>query len=279
MSHILQKVAPIGESRDKELLKSASSYVYENRDGVDLLAHVFFPTRGERVGLPAVACFHGGFWDASMATQFIPHCHHFASRDAVSVTFEYRVSSRTESGPMEALEDARSAIRWLSENADVLGIDPERIVVLGAAGGAWLALNLIMPKDKDLTIPVRPCAAILFSALVSTGPKGRHYERFPDKKAAKAHNPFSLMRRKLRPMLFIHGKSDRQCPHEEVVSFTRKSRWRRNKCDLFDFTGADHSFFNFNVHHGNFEMTVSAADRFLTESRVLKPAPEEEEVA
>ena len=277
MSHILQKVAPIGESRDRELLKSASSYVYASHDGVDLLAHVFFPTRGERSQLPVVACFHGGFWDSAMATQFVPHCHHFASRDAVAITFEYRVSSRTGTGPVEALEDAKAAIQWLCENADVLGIDTDRIAVVGAAGGAWLALDLIMPKDKDLSVPVRPRVAVLFSALVNTGPKGRLSERFPDVKAAKALSPLAAMRRKLPPMLFIHGKSDRQAPYEEVVTFCRKSRWRRNRCELVDYTGADHSFFNFNVHHGNFEMTLATADRFLTETGVLNPAPEVEE--
>ena len=102
MSHILQKVAPIGESRDKELLKSASSYVYATRESGDLLAHVFFPQGEAQTSRPAVAFFHGGFWDAAMVTQFVPHCHHFAGRGAVSDTFEYRISSRGTAGPLEA---------------------------------------------------------------------------------------------------------------------------------------------------------------------------------
>ncbi len=130
MSHILQKVAPIGESRDKELLKSASSYIYATRDGVDLLAHVFFPdgiATGER---PVVAFFHGGFWDTSMVTQFVPHCHHFASRGAVAVTFSYRTGSSGNGNPMEALEDAQDAIVWLHENAKNLGIDTTNIAIM-----------------------------------------------------------------------------------------------------------------------------------------------------
>jgi hypothetical protein len=34
---------------------------------------------------------------------------------------------------------------------------------------------------------------------------------------------------------------------------------------------ADHSFFNFNVSHKNFELTVAAADRFLVERGLLPP--------
>jgi acetyl esterase/lipase len=276
MSQILQKVAPIGESRDKELLKSASSYVYASRDGVDLLAHVFFPQGKTDTACPAVAFFHGGFWDAAMVTQFVPHCHHFASRGAVAVTFEYRVSSRGTAGPMEALEDASEALVWLSENAETLGINLDKTVFAGAAGGAFLALVLAMRKEKDSPPIIIPKALVLFSALVNTGPKGQLSERFPDTKSAKKNSPNGLLRRKLPPMLFLHGKSDRVTPFEEVALFCRRMKWRRNKCTLLDFTGAEHSFFNFNVHHGNFEMTLRSADHFLVENGILSPEPEEE---
>ena len=275
MSHILQKVAPIGESRDKELLKSASSYVYASHGGVDLLAHVFFPEGGPDTGRPAIAFYHGGFWDTPMVTQFVPHCHHFAGRGAVAVTFEYPGSSKSGTGPMEAISDARDALRWLHENADLLGIDREKIVIAGAAGGAFLALQLAMRKDKDPATPPKPKAVILFSALVNTTPKGILSERFPDKKSAKALSPSSLLRRKLPPMLFLHGKSDRVTPFEEVASFCRSMKWRRNNCSLIDFTGADHSFFNFNVSHSNFELSIASADRFLVDQNIIAALPEE----
>jgi acetyl esterase/lipase len=87
-----------------------------------------------------------------------------------------------------------------------------------------------------------------------------------------------LIRRKLPPILFFHGKSDRITPFEEVDKFRRRMRWRGNSCELIDFEGAGHSFFNFNVSHKNFELTISAADRFLVE-RGLLPAEENVEVA
>ena len=275
MSHILQKVAPIGESRDKELLKSASSYVYASHGDNVLLAHVFFPESPAGTGRPAVAFFHGGFWDTPMVTQFVPHCHHFASRGAVSIAFEYRVGSKGGTGPMEAIVDARDALHWLHENADLLGIDPEKVIIAGAAGGAFLALQLAMRKDKEPGTPSKPKAALLFSALVNTTPKGQLSARFADNKSAKALSPSSLVRRKLPPMLFLHGNADRVTPFEEVTSFCRRMKWRRNNCTLVDFTAAEHSFFNFNVNHGNFEITISAADRFLTDLGLLAEPPQE----
>lgn len=269
MSHILQKVAPIGESRDREILKAASTYVFSEKDGVELLAHVFAPEGSTVAGRPAVAFFHGGFWDVPMVTQFVPHCHHFAARGAVSVAFEYRVASKHQTGPLAAIGDSRAALLWLHENAELLGLDPDKIAVAGAAGGAFLALLLAMQKDKHFPTPVRPKALLLFSALLNTTPKGLLSDRFPSMKEAKALSPSNLVRRKLPPMLVMHGKADRVTPFEEAVSFCRRMKWRGNRCQLIDFNGAEHSFFNFNVSHAHFEMAIAAADRFLIECGIL----------
>ena len=279
MSSILQKVAPIGEAREREMLKDSASYVYHPSPQGDVLAHIFQPEGKSTAPRPCVVFFHGGFWDTAMPTQMVPHCLHFASRGAVAVAAETRVSSRHGTGPVEAIEDARELIRWLRLNADTLNIDPAKIVIGGAAGGAFLALLCTMPKEKDL-LPVdgvdcRPQALILFSALVNTTSKTPYGSRFPDGKTAKKLSPTSLLRGKLPPILMFHGKSDRITPFDEVEKFRRKLRWRRNFCELVDFERADHSFFNFNVSHQNFEMTVGAADRFLVERGILDPEPED----
>jgi acetyl esterase len=270
MSQNLLKIAPIGESRDKEILKAASTYVFSEKNGIELLAHIFLPVGPVVPNRPAIAFFHGGFWDLPMVTQFVPHCHHFASRGAVSIAFEYRVASKHKTGPIEAIDDSRTALLWLYENAESLGIDSENIVVSGAAGGAFLCLLLAMLKDKQFSIPVRPKALVLFSALLNTTPKGQLSDRFPNIKEAKALSPNGLVRRKLPPMLFMHGKADRVTPFEEAASFCRRMKWRGNRCQLLDFNVAEHSFFNFNVSHTNFEMTIAAADRFLVEHGILK---------
>jgi acetyl esterase/lipase len=277
MSSILQKVAPIGEAREREMLKDSSSYIYQRAPQGDLLAHVFLPLPAATAPRPVVVFFHGGFWEASMPTQFVPHCLHFASRGAVAVAAETRVSSKHGTGPLEAIEDARALIRWLRENADTLDLDPQRITAGGAAGGAFLALLTAMPKEKDL-VPAagpdcRPQALLLFSSLVNTSPKGQAAARFPSPKLAKLHSPTRLVRGKLPPMLLFHGKGDRITPFEEVRRFRRRLRWRRNVCELVEFDRVDHSFFNFNVSQLHFELTLDAADRFLLKHGLLdRPA-------
>ena len=275
MSQILQKIAPIGESRDKELLKSASTYVYVNHNGVDLIAHVFFPEGSVKISRPAIVFFHGGFWDVSMVPQFVPHSHHFASRGMVAICFEYRISSKHQSTPMDAIDDSIFALNWLNASAEELGIDLNKMVFSGAAGGAYLSLLLGMRKDQDLSPAFRPKALILFSALVNTTPKGQLSERFPSIKSCIKLSPSRLVRRKLPPMMFFHGTSDRVTPFSEIATFCRRMRWRGNRCQLIDFNAAEHSFFNFNVSHSNFEVTINAADHFLVELGIIEEQAEE----
>ena len=275
MSSILQKVAPIGEARDREILKDAATYVYDQRPQGDVQAHLFLPEKDSGTPRPVVVFFHGGFWDSPTPTQFVPHCLHFAARGAVAVAAETRTSAKHGTGPLEAIEDARELIRWLRANADTFNLDPSKITIGGAAGGAYLALLATMPKPKHLP-PVDgfdcyPQALILFSALVNTATKGTALARFPDAKTAKRLSPTSLIRRKLPPILCFHGKSDRITPFEEVDKFRRRLRWRGNSFQLIDFERSDHSFFNFNVSHKNFELTIGAADRYLVDRGLLPP--------
>ncbi|MBK1817657.1 alpha/beta hydrolase [Luteolibacter yonseiensis] len=281
MSSILQRVAPIGEARDREILKDASTYVYEQRPEGDVLAHLFLPAKDHGIPRPVVVFFHGGFWDSPTPTQFVPHCLHFASRGAVAVAAETRTSAKHGTGPLEAIEDARALIRWLRQNADTFNLDPAKITIGGAAGGAYLALLATMPTAKELPpvdgVDCFPQALILFSSLINTASKGTAMERFPNPKTAKRLSPTHLIRRKLPPMIFFHGKSDRITPFDEVDKFRRRMRWRGNSCEIVDFAKADHSFFNFNVSHKNFELTLGAADRFLVDRGLLPPEESEPE--
>lgn len=275
MSSILQRVAPIGEARDKEILKDAATYVYDQTPQGDVQAHVFLPVDAKEEPRPVIIFFHGGFWDSPTPTQFVPHCLHFATRGAVAVAAETRTLAKHGTGPLEAIEDARNLIRWLRHNFDTFNLDPQKVTLCGSGGGAFLALLAAMPTEKSLPpvegINCTPQALVLFSALVNTSTKSAASERFPNLKTAKQLSPSSLMRRKLPPMLFFHGKSDRTTPFDEVEKFRRRMRWRGNTCELVDFEKAEHSFFNFNVSHKFFELTLGSADRFLVERGLLPP--------
>ncbi|MCP5535842.1 MAG: alpha/beta hydrolase [Akkermansiaceae bacterium] len=270
----LTKAKPLSEERERELLKDAQSYIYQSEDGFELVAHCFFPENHDASELkPAIVFFHGGLWDVSMTTQFAPHCMHFASRGMLAVVVEYRVASKHQATPEDALEDAQMAMLWLKHNHVTLGVDPNRIIAAGAASGAHMALSLAMlPEviEVDGYSP-RPLGVIALSSIVDTTKKGGEHNRFADSKKAALHSPSKLIRKGLCPMLIVHGKSDTIVPYEPVARFAKALKRKKNKCEFIDFEAVNHSFFNFNVSAKHFEITLNAMDAFLVSLDCIEP--------
>lgn len=272
---LLQRTPLIGQARQREMLKSATTFTYSETPEGPVQAHFFTPPGfepGDR--RPLIIFLHGGFWETPMATQFVPHCLHFAQRGAVTVTLETRVGSIHRTGPVEALEDLRAFLKWVAGYEQHFGIDPAKVVIGGAAGGAFLALALSLPKPaKDATPPAySPAALLLFSSLLEPMIHPL-LQRFPDHPTAKRLSPLRAVRRKAPPMILFHGKRDRVTPFAHVEKFVKSMRWRRNKIELVDYENAEHSFFNFNVSDLHYELSVAAADHFLTGLGLLEPAP------
>lgn len=278
---LLQQLPLIGQARQREMLKSATTYTYQETPQGPVQAHFFLPPDfrpGER--RPVVIFFHGGFWDNPMATQFVPHCLHFSTRGAVAIAVETRVFSIHRTGGLEAMEDARLFFDWLESHHIHFGIDPKRVVVGGAAGGALLALSQVLPKIPKNTEPhpLRPSALLLFSALLDATPRPA-LDRFPNVRVARQQSPLRRVRRKLPPMILFHGKNDRVTPFDTAAKFRKSMCWRGNRIELVDFENADHSFFNFNVSELHYELTLNASDRFLVDLGILEaPEPFDEPV-
>ena len=127
-------------NHDEELLSQAESIVYKQPDdGSDLHAHIYFPP-GEREGAsrPALVFFFASGWDNGRVSQFAPQALHFANRGAVTILIEYRTRTSHDASPIASMQDARSALRWVRFYSDQLGVDPCRIVAIGALVGSMV---------------------------------------------------------------------------------------------------------------------------------------------
>ena len=105
---------------------------------------------GDDAARPVVVLYHGGGFTIGTAREFDPVGARVAAEaDAVVVVPDYRLAP--EHRFPAAAEDALCALRWASENADVLGVDANRIAVGGDSAGG----NLAAVVAQQRPVPIR----------------------------------------------------------------------------------------------------------------------------
>lgn len=90
-------------------------------------------------GVPAILFAHGGGFTIGSARQYDRLCRHIANQTgAVVLNVDYRLAP--EHAAPTAADDVVHAWRWLTEQAGDLGIDRERMAVMGDSAGGNLSL-------------------------------------------------------------------------------------------------------------------------------------------
>lgn len=106
----------------------------------DIPVYVYRPHEFKQ---PAAALLylHGGGFMIGSARMFHATCARFAHElGLVVVNVDYRLAPEVPfPGP---LEDCYAGLQWMKQQADTLGIDPERIAVMGESAGGGLAAAL-----------------------------------------------------------------------------------------------------------------------------------------
>jgi acetyl esterase/lipase len=109
---------------------------------------VFLINAEGKAGRAAILHIHGGGFILGSPTTDIPNLQRIAAaQDCVIVSVDYRLAPETRFPG--ALEDNYAALGWLHENARALGIDSQRIIVMGeSAGGGHAAALAIAARDR-----------------------------------------------------------------------------------------------------------------------------------
>ena len=102
----------------------------------------------QTTGRGAILHVHGGGMVVGVAdAATFGKCPLALEHDAVVVSVDYRLAPETPfPGPQE---DTYAALLWLVEHAAELGVDPQRVVVMGESAGGGLAASLAqMARDR-----------------------------------------------------------------------------------------------------------------------------------
>lgn len=253
--------APDGKEDDKD--KTVSKHIYKTVGGEPLALYVWKP-EGHKADtkVPAIVLFHGGGFKSGNYAQFREQAKYFASRGMVAMSVNYRLIKDPGVEVEDCIEDAKSAMRWVRNNAAKLGVDPDRIASGGGSAGGYLAVAALLIEDINAKtdqagVSSKPNAMVLFNP----GFGGREKEEGPDprdpegkgdlKKYVKPNQP---------PMINFFGTEDPLLANAR--RFQETYRKAGNRCELLTYEGENHSFFNKDKYR---ELTLTEADKFLVE--------------
>lgn len=118
-------------------ISSKTNVVYCKVNNTELRLDVFYPSQKSKKPLPAVLIVHGGGWRSGNRGQHVPLAQQLAAKGYVTVTAQYRLS--TEALYPAAVNDLKTAIRWMRANAKTYHIDKDKIAIWGFSAGGQLA--------------------------------------------------------------------------------------------------------------------------------------------
>jgi acetyl esterase/lipase len=129
---------------------------------------VYAPETAKRNGTAVLVCPGGGYDILAYDLEGSEVCAWLNSLGVTAVLLKYRVPPRAMTRYMAPLQDAQRAVGLLRSRAKELGIDPQRLGVLGFSAGGNLAVMLsttpkrVYPKIDDADrVSCRPDFSIL----------------------------------------------------------------------------------------------------------------------
>jgi acetyl esterase/lipase len=121
---------------------------YAVHGGVSLKGHLYSPAGRGKV--PAVVAVHGGGWRLANLDNYAHLGPWLAARGYAVLAVTHRLASKDAKAFPDAVDDVRAAVQYARGNAAELGIDPERIALMGDSSGAQLASLVALAGDHPL---------------------------------------------------------------------------------------------------------------------------------
>lgn len=229
-----------------EVIES-KALVYKTIGDVSLKLHVYNPKNfNEKKTHNAIIFFHGGGWNNGSHKAFKRQSMYFASRGMVAISAEYRLKNTHGTTPYDAVEDAKSAIRFIRKHANEFKINPNTITAGGGSAGGHLAASCGLLKmwdnsNEELSISSKPNALVLLNPVLDLGPERFAHKRFG--KDYKSLSPIHNISKNAPPTIILVGTEDRILPVSIVKDYKTRMESFGNRCDVVLYEGQGHAFF------------------------------------
>ena len=230
------KKTPQSVPQEKEIKSTSPAiHTYKTAGSESLSLHVFSPP-GEGKKRPAVLLFHGGgfVWGSPEITY--GSARDYASRGFVAFAAQYRLANQNNVTPIEQVEDARDAIRWVRKNADKFGIDPKHIIAHGVSAGGHLATMAAASSDAT----ARPDALVLWSPGLGVTSSAYFKGLLKDRAPETEFSPYEQARDHMPPMIIISGVEDVVTPDPEARRYCERVTQKGGRCEIHSYKNLGH---------------------------------------
>lgn len=277
--------APTWEEVAGDAAVTCTDYEIAGYGGVPIVVSVI--AARDRVGQgPGIYHVHGGGMIMGNRFAGAEDLVAWALRyGAVCVTVEYRLAPQVEAPAL--VEDCYAGLRWMAQNAAMLGLDPERIVVFGGSAGGGLAagtallardrggprligqlLQCPMLDDRDLTESGRQCEGV--GVWDRTMNLSAWRAVFGERQGTAAADPYSAPARmedlsNLPPTFIDAGSAETF--RDEAIDYARRIILAGGLCELHVWPGAFHGFYTMTPDAAVSQACVAARENWL--ARVL----------
>jgi len=209
--------------------------------------------------LPGIIVIHGGgFNDGDKARgRELNISENLALKGYVCMSINYKL--RRTSGQVtwpQSVYDAKAAVRYLRKEAANLGVDSERIGVIGCSAGCNLSMMLATtgPADGFDAVKGEPYQEVSARVTCAIGFYGavdlmnyhdmkmfaKTREEAPE--LYKKGSPISYLDAKDPPMLLVHGTADVTVPLSQSETYLKIAKEKGAPCVLEVIPDAPHTF-------------------------------------
>jgi acetyl esterase/lipase len=251
------------------------NHTYKTRGLKRLELTVFQPAHKETdETIPAIIFFHGGGLRERNIWEFRPQSKYLVDRGMVAVVATYTVKRHGRT-IYESIADAKSAIRWIRDHADELGIDANRIAAGGGSAGGYLAACSAVIKGydeltEDLSISSVPNALVLFNPrlvlpVIGAPPLTKKEIRYKNGRNVEEISPVHNVFEGAPPTIIFQGTADKDITIQEAQWFCEEMHKSGNSCEVFLYEGREHGFFKyFSGNNPDFLSTMETTVKFLS---------------
>jgi len=245
----------------------AEKILYKKTPQGDLYLYLLRPASRVGKALPAIVYFTGGGWVNGDVYGQIPNPAWFRDKGVIGICADYRVKSRHGTTPIECIQDAKSATRYVRAHAAELGIDPARIIAAGGSAGGHLAACTFIDggdtPEEDTTISSKPNALVLHNPVLGEGFGRDFFDLHPE------FSPILNIKKGWPPTIVSNGTKDDVTPYASAEKFTRLMTEAGTVCSLITAENAGHSC-DWPVSNPNFLPTLEKILQFLKSQHLVE---------